>query len=168
MLIITNRVRSTRREVIVSLCLSVHTCSGEGGYPSQVQPVGYSSQGAPTYGTPRPSQDGGIPQPGRCLPRYPPAKSGWGVSQPGVPPCQFRMPRSICLLRSRRRTFLLFTWVLKFNQTVLKLSIDLLVKLQDWDSLWLRRSKNIRKNTILKSQQYMNCSCLSEVKDWKT
>ena len=53
--IITDRARSTRREVIVSLCLSVHTCGG-----------------------------GGVPQPDGTRPEYhPPARSGWGVPQPG-------------------------------------------------------------------------------------
>ena len=67
--IITDRVRSTRREVIVSLCLSVHTYRGRGGtksgpagggYPSQVQAGGrYSSQVQP--GVPKPGPAGGTP-----------------------------------------------------------------------------------------------------------
>ena len=52
--VFTDRVRSTRWEVIFSLCLSVHTCGGGGGpwpgpdwgYPGHVQMRGYRT----TYG----------------------------------------------------------------------------------------------------------------------
>ena len=61
--IFTDRVRSTRREVIVSLCLSVHTSGGRGG----TRP-GPASWGVPHLG-------------------YPPIRPGWGVSQwGGTPP----------------------------------------------------------------------------------
>ena len=110
-LIITDRVHSTKREVIVSLCLSVHTCGGHpgqggacpgypparsgqgvpqsggtcGGYPQPGQNRGYPSQKAPAWGTPpaRSEVRTGVPQPGGTHPGYPPARSGWGVPQPG-------------------------------------------------------------------------------------
>ena len=77
-----------RREVIVSLCLSVHTCGGD--TPAR------SSQG----GTPARSSWGGDPsQGGTCL-GYPPPqdRTAHGVLD---------TPRSVCLLRSCSRTFLL-------------------------------------------------------------
>ena len=85
-----------------------------GGYPGQVPPI-------------RPGQDGGYPA-GGTLVRYPPARSGggypaWGVPWPGTPPHKVRTGggypgrttegvlntrRAVCLLRSRRRTFLFY------------------------------------------------------------
>ena len=78
--IFTDRVRSTRREVIFSLCLSVHTW-GEGVPP------------------PGPAREGDTPARSRQL-GVPPA--GMGYPTDGV----LDTPRSVCPLRSRRRTFL--------------------------------------------------------------
>ena len=70
--IVTDRVRSTRREVIFSLCLSVHT---HGGY--QVQPGGGGYPISGQRGYPNPTLDRsrqGVP---------------WGTppARDGVPPC---------------------------------------------------------------------------------
>ena len=125
----TDRVRSTRWEVIISLCSSVHTCRGdtparssqrgreEGSSPHvlpwldlpEVPHLGYPPCRTwpgryPTLATPHPQ-----PGPGG-YPGYP----GQGVPPAGgYPPPPFRetdgvldTPRSVCLLRSRR-TFLL-------------------------------------------------------------
>ena len=156
-MIFTDRVRSTRREVIVSLCLSVYTCGG-GGYPTRSR-WGYPSQvqsGGGTWIPPSQVRSQGVPQPRgvppgqvRCwevpdqvhvggtlarssqegVPGYPPVRSGPGgyLSQVGYPPARSGVggvpqqgggvPRTahgvldkwrlVCLLRSRRRTFLL-------------------------------------------------------------
>ena len=75
-LLFTDRVRSTRGKVIVSLCLSVHTCRG-GGTPAR------SSQ--PEGGTPH-----WVPPPldlAREVPhlRYLPVRPGGGVPRQGDP-----------------------------------------------------------------------------------
>ena len=130
---ITDRVRSTRREVIVSLCLSVHTCGGGGGVTlarSIRGGGGTSAGGAPAWGTPArevpaqgtpwPGQDtGGYPSQGAPTRGTPPGQVRMGVPQlgghpsrvPPPPPPRDRTahgvldtPRSVCLLRSRRRT----------------------------------------------------------------
>ena len=71
-----------RREVLVSLCLSVHTCwgggvptwpVGGGGYPSQVQ-----SWGTPAGGSTPPGQ--GVHHLG-----YPPSDQAGGIPARGVP-----------------------------------------------------------------------------------
>ena len=110
-LIFTNRVCSTRREVIVSPCLSVHTCGGGGGVPqpsaargSRVAHLGHPpirpGQGYPCWGVPplgySPSDLAGGGYPCR----------GGGVTPPQVTDGVLDTPRSVCLLRSRRRTFL--------------------------------------------------------------
>ena len=174
----TDRVRSTRREVIDSLCLSVHTCGGGGilarssqgvpparssrgggvpqpgparGYPTLGTPQSDLARGVPCCGVPHlrsPHQTwSGVPYWGVPHLGYPPIRptdpllggtpSGtpirpgrgdtlWGYPTSGPPirpgrgdPCQggtpppvtdgvLDTPRSVCLLRSRRRTFLLF------------------------------------------------------------
>ena len=80
--IITDRVRSTRREVIVSLSFSVHTC-GEGGGVSDLA-GGYPCGGVPQWGVPHlgyPPSDlaGGVPHL-----KYPPppVRPGWGLVPP--------------------------------------------------------------------------------------
>ena len=89
-ILVTDRVRSTRRKVIFSLYLSVHTCRG---YPGQVQmgrgvpqpgqDRGYPSQGdPPRVHSPSQVRMGGTLVGGTCL-GYPLARSGRGVSQPG-------------------------------------------------------------------------------------
>ena len=105
-----------RREV--SLCLSVHTCGGGGGVPWP----------GPARGVPWPGPTGEVPRPGpaRWVPQPGPAGPGQdeGVPQPmggtqGTPPPPAEVapwnrtahgvldtPRSVCHLRSRRRTFL--------------------------------------------------------------
>ena len=84
---------------------------GGGGYPSQVQ-----------TGGPQPGPDGGGGYPGQV-------QTGGGVPQPGPdrgvlvpPPPRYRTtdgvldtPRSVCLLRSRRRTFLLNNETLQYT-----------------------------------------------------
>ena len=93
-----------------------------GGYPSQVQ--GYPDGGYPTSGTPRQTWLGGTPPhvppcqtwlgvPWWGVPHlgYPPVRPGWGVPWRGVGvPHRVVLdtPRSVCLLRLRRRTFLFF------------------------------------------------------------
>ena len=89
--VITDWVRSTRWEVIVSLCLSVHTCGG-GVVPQPgpaSQPAG--GGGVPHLGYP-PSNLTGVP-PAGGVPHlgYPPVGTGWGVppvgsTPPWVPP----------------------------------------------------------------------------------
>ena len=112
----TDHVRSTRREVIVSLCLSVHTLwagggggrgtwpgPARGGTPARghlpgVPPCQVRMGGIPARGcTPQPGQDGGIPQPGGA-PAWgtKPARSGWWEGfparghLPSVPPLPAR------------------------------------------------------------------------------
>ena len=121
------------RKVIVSLCLSVHTCGGGGGYPDQVQPAGGDTLtgGVPHLGYPHPIGPGwgGVSrQGGGTPPQVPPIRPGEEVPKVGYPPRQtwpgggtprggystsYRITdgvldtrRSVCLLRSRRRTFL--------------------------------------------------------------
>ena len=161
--IFTDRVRSTRRELIVSLCLSVHTCRGGGTPARSSQPRGgtltrsshlgggYPMGGYPTLGTPHQTRPG-VPQlgwgyppwvpllsdlAGGTPPQVPPIRPGWGgyptlgtpcQTWPGVPPLSdlaggtptggtpprisdgvLDTPQSVCLLRSRRRTFL-YIW----------------------------------------------------------
>ena len=85
-LIITDRVRSTRREVIFSLRLSVHTWEG-GWYPGQVQMKEYPGQvwmGWVPWGVPPgypgyPLARDGVPSPWEAGWGYPPSKTGWGV-----------------------------------------------------------------------------------------
>ena len=128
--------------VIVSLCLSVHTRrgggsgtypgrgggiptlassrqGGGGGCPSQVQMGGYPSQ---AWGTPIQVQIGGTPARSRQGVPWPgpdggvshPWMGGVDRSRPGgIPPPPVRTTeavlgtrRAVCLLRSRRRTFL--------------------------------------------------------------
>ena len=107
--IFTDRVCSTRREI-----QSVHTLGGGGGRrvpPSKVgTPPPSKVVAPPPPPTLRPGQDGGR---GTLIQgRYtPPVQS----SKPPPPPDRpdraadgvLDMPRSVCLLRSRRRTFLL-------------------------------------------------------------
>ena len=82
------------------------------GYPSQVQMGGVPWPGQ-DGGYPRwwyhPRQGWGTPQPGQDGGGYP----RWGYPLPGMYPLRYRTadgvldtPRSVCLLRSRRRTFL--------------------------------------------------------------
>ena len=91
-----------------------------GGYPGQVPPPARLGWGVPCWGVPWP---GGYP--GQVPP---PARSGWGGTLVRYPPSQVRMGgypagggypgrttegvlttrRAVCLLRSRRRTFLFF------------------------------------------------------------
>ena len=122
-----------RREgyVLTRVCLSVHT-GGEGGlprpgpgrYPSQVQPGGGDT---PPRVPPPPSDLAGrYPDPGGVPHlRYPPSQTWLGGTPPQVPPpgqtwlggypdrggtpprVVLDTQRSVCLLRSRRRTFLL-------------------------------------------------------------
>ena len=123
-IIITDRVRSTREDyVLTRVCPSIHpsVClSTPGGYPSQVQTGGYPSQvqvggtparcwGVPHLGYPLSDLAGGIlcqgvphlgypPQPGPTVP----------VGAPRLTDGVLDTPWSVCLLRSHRRTFLLF------------------------------------------------------------
>ena len=73
-------------------------------------------------GTPARSDGERYPSQGVAHPGYPLARSGWGVPQPGGPPANGTLPprdrtahgvldkpRSVYLLRSRRRTVLLST-----------------------------------------------------------
>ena len=97
-----------------------------GGVPTQGTPLarsgrGYPSQGVPTQGTPLARSGWEIPQPRGCHLGYPPQGQDRGVPQPGgvhpgyppPPPPRYRTAhgvldkrRSVCLLRSRRRTLL--------------------------------------------------------------
>ena len=157
--VITDRVRSTRREVIVSLCLLVHTCRGGtpaspsqpmrgypdrgvphlrypssqtwlggiliGGTPPWVPPPPCQTwlEGYPTSGTPNQTCLGGTPPQvphqtwprgtlmGGTPPQVPPILPGQGGTPMGGTPPRVTdgvldTPRSVCLLRSRRRTFL--------------------------------------------------------------
>ena len=96
-IIITDRARSTRWEVIVSLCLSVHTCRGGtparscqlgGGTPSQT-PV-RPGRGYPTSGTPLLDLARGYPLLGVPHLRYPllgvPHLGYPHWTWPGIPP----------------------------------------------------------------------------------
>ena len=119
---------------------------GERGYPSQVQlGGGYPGQvqsGVPKMGYPlarsrwgdlrwsTPSRNGVLPQPGQDggYPRWgipPPAEMGYPPTPP--PPPRDRTadgvldtPWLVCLLRSRRRTFLLKSIVSRFLTSLLK------------------------------------------------
>ena len=107
--IFTDRIRRMGRANVFSLCVSSHLGSHQlGGVPpfpglDGGLPLPRSGQGVShpaDRGTPFPGLDkGGTPFPGSG---YPPA---------GVPPtrpaqCVLAMRRSVCLLRSHRRTFL--------------------------------------------------------------
>ena len=110
---ITDRVRSTTGRLCFDTCLSVDqfVCPHLGGYPGQVQAGGgYPSQiqlgGYPTLGIPPVSPGWGVPHLGYPLIR--PGQEGTPMGG-GIPPwLVLDMPRSVCLLRSRRRTFLFF------------------------------------------------------------
>ena len=80
----TDRVLSTREgNVLTRVCVSVHTCGGGEGTPSQV------------WGAPWPGLDGGgVPQPGLVTP-HPPTTASTCYAQ------------AVCLLRLRWRNFLL-------------------------------------------------------------
>ena len=104
-----------------------------GGYPNQVQSGGLPwLGGTPMGGTPHQTWPGGYPgrgYPGGTPPRVPPIRPGRGGTPMGVPHLGYPppvtpgwggtptgrvphrvvldTPRSVCLLRSRRRTFLL-------------------------------------------------------------
>ena len=118
----------------LSICLSTprgrypHQVQA-GGYPTQVQLGGYSTSGTPLSDLARgypgycpPSQlsggypagqvSRGLPQQGGTLSTPQPGQRGlpwWGVPRRGGYPTSLVLdtPRSVCLLRSRRRTFLL-------------------------------------------------------------
>ena len=117
--IITDRVRSTRREVMFSVCPHL-----EGGTPDRSRWEGVPHPALGNGGTSARSNGGGYPSqvwwPSRDGVPPPHARSGWiphlgwGTPLAGVPPPRYRTtdgvldtPRSVCLLRSRRRTFLL-------------------------------------------------------------
>ena len=83
--------------------------SRQGGTPFQVQ-VGWRGTPSqvwmggvphPADGYPLPAWEGGNPPPGKGVP--PPGK---GVPPPPPAQCVLAMRRAVCLLRSRRRTFL--------------------------------------------------------------
>ena len=88
-----------RRKVIVSLCLSVHTWGGGGG--GQVQPGGVSGLPDRGGGVRSSWRGGGVRSSQRGGGRSGPADGGGG-------PASCALLRAVCLLRSRRRTFLLF------------------------------------------------------------
>ena len=105
-LIFTDRVRSTRREVIVSLCLSVHTYGG-GGYParsSQGWEGGTSARGV-TQDPPWPGQvpGGGTEYPGQHMEylissgRYAACVHAGGLS------CLYCIYYHLCEVRSKLR-----------------------------------------------------------------
>ena len=132
--IITDRVRSTTGRLCFDTCLSgcLSTPRG-GGYPGQVQMGGRCSParsswmggtpagGYPTSGTPLLDLAGGYPTSGKPPPHQTWPGGGtppWVTPSPPVRPGQggyptsgnrwsTDTPRSVCLLRSRRRTFLL-------------------------------------------------------------
>ena len=133
---ITDRVRSTTREgyVLTPVCLSVHTWRGGtparsrwgGGTPARSD-RGEGTQPGPEVGCP-PGRDGVPPNGQVRMGGYP----RWDITPPpsmdGVPSPRYRtadgvldMPRSVCLLRSRRRTVL---FVLKSLIAVLKSSVS--------------------------------------------
>ena len=93
--------------VLTRVCLSVQTGvprSGpdKGGYPSQVQ-MRRVPQPSPDRGVPRSGPDRGILSgPGRGTPQQ-----GWGTPQYRIADGVLDTPRSVCVLRSRRRTVLL-------------------------------------------------------------
>ena len=143
--IFTDRVRSTRREVIVSLCLSVHTCGGVprpgssqpggdtrwggtpcwGGTPPQVPPMSDLAGGTPPRVLPHQTWPGGTPQPkGYPTLGTPPIGPGRGVpllGEEGTPLQEtdgvLDTLRSVCLLRSRRRTFFLLFLLLNLQKS---------------------------------------------------
>ena len=90
-IIVTDRVRSTRWEVIVSLCLSVHTC---GGTPARSR---WGGEGTPAWSSQVPTCQTwpGVPCQGVPHLGYPcscqvqagctPARSSWGVPHLGYP-----------------------------------------------------------------------------------
>ena len=119
--------------VLTPVCVSVHTCGGRGGTPSQVWGRGgtpsqvWPGGGVPIPGLdtpqawdgvplPQPDLGWGTPWPDLAIPGldgggYPipgvdtPRDLGWGTppqTWDRVPP----KPGTVCLLRSRRRTFL--------------------------------------------------------------
>ena len=128
--VITARIRRMGK-VIFSVCLSVHTWGG--GYPIQL--TGGDRVPCPADGgggIPHPADGGGVPHPADGGGGYPLPRSGWGGGVPhpvdrgeplprqgstpprGTPPPPTRPAqrvlttrRAVCLLRSRRRTFLL-------------------------------------------------------------
>ena len=75
-IIITDRVHSTREGyVLTRVCPSVFLSTPRGRYPGQVQPGGgYSSQV---------QAGGGVSQPGPARGWGTPARSRWGIPQPG-------------------------------------------------------------------------------------
>ena len=119
--IVTDRVRSTTGRLCFDTCLSVcphlgvpRPGPGGGGYPSQAQLEGYPpARGVPHLRYPHQTWPGGTPaggystlgsplvRPGQRVPL-----SGGGGTPPQVTDGVLDMPRSVCLLRSRRRTFL--------------------------------------------------------------
>ena len=117
-----------RREgyVLTRVCPSVcpHPAPGEGGTPARSRWGGYPSQvqlGVPHLGYPHCQTWSGVPQWVPNL-RYPSIRPGQEVPWQGVPHLRYPpsdlpggmyptsvvldMPRSVCLVRSRRRTFL--------------------------------------------------------------
>ena len=108
--LVTARVRSTTGRYCFHRCLSVHR-GGEGGVRSGTPPRGGSGYPPGGYRSPGTPPGGGYPGPGT-----PP---GGGYPGPGTPPGGGGVPdlgrttegvlttrRAVCLLRSRRRTFL--------------------------------------------------------------
>ena len=175
--IVTDRVRSTRREVIVSLCQSTPSGGGgpasrrwggtppwvppcwtwlrdtqrgvphlryplvrpgwgvpqPGGTPTSDTPPCQTWLGIPHLGYPPSDLAGGYPDGGVPPPRVPPHQTWPGGTPPQVPPLSSDLaggypdgggtppqvtdgvldtPRSVCLLRSRRRTFLFYIGIL--------------------------------------------------------
>ena len=137
-IIFTARVRSTTGRYCFHRCLSVHR-GGRGGYPGQVPPPppgGVPGSGTPPGGYPGPGTPLGVPGPptppgGVPRSRYPPGGTPiWVPPQGGVPRSRYPPPRggypgrttegvlttrrAVCLLRSRRRTFLLYLFLASF------------------------------------------------------
>ena len=103
--------------VIFSVCLSVHRRAGWGGghIPGRSRfrrggTPGLGPDGGGAVPQPCPGQDGVVPQPG--------PGPNVGVPRDGVPPIRTRKgvlatQQAVCLLRSRRRTFLLSNFLLQ-------------------------------------------------------
>ena len=113
-----------------------------GGYPGQVPPGGVPKSGTPPGGYPDPlgGYPGQVPSRGGTQVRYPPGGVYPGRTTEGV----LTTRRAVCLLRSRRRTFLLQTHVFKVKNQQKKLpllriepgtSYGLLWCLSDWTNV---------------------------------
>ena len=115
-LIITDRVLRTREGNVFSLFtpagVPLPGPIGRGGTPARSRWKGYSCQ-VQRRGVPQPGLTRGYPCWVGTPPRVPPCQTWLGGTPMGGYPTSYRItdgvldtPRSVCLLRSRRRTFL--------------------------------------------------------------